>query len=207
MISDILPSFNTFPPVKLPDFNNIVSFVSQIFSSQLIMFSFSDTSLHFLLREACSSFVTCAKMEITTHGFEYCVAMSTKFIHIKTVNLFLIPGCITVFNSAFWELWLKIRHEHVLKCSQFIGARTCSEMLSIYWCELWILRICVELPSCVKTSWHFLTQWKWIELTSINTHDRFTYDFWIPDVGLVNNCLSCEHNRRTISHVLACFIM
>ena len=100
-------------------------------------------------------------MKITSHGFVNWFTVITISINCITVYLFLFSCCYEAFNLAFWMSCLNVSHLLIFKLSRFSLRGYKTFLLSI------------ELRKSVKSCWHWLTHWKGIQLTGIDSYYCF----------------------------------
>ena len=111
------------PPFALPHFNDLVTFLLYIVSSQCIELSLFATTLTIFFSERGTQLLTGTEVVKATHGFKHSVATRTKPVNTEAVNFLLSACCKEDLYSTFRSCSLKIRHDHTFKAAGLLLSR------------------------------------------------------------------------------------
>ena len=123
MLFNSVGCFVESPPIALPHFNNLETFLLYLVSSQCIDLSLLAIASNILFNERRTQLLTGTEVVKATHGFKHSVAMRTKPINTEGVNFLLSACCEEAFNFTIRSCTLKFRHDHIFKAAGLVLSR------------------------------------------------------------------------------------
>ena len=178
-----------FPLIALPYFNNLVSFLLDIFFAHLVLFPLFYPFHIFVVSQWRASLSTWTVVEITNHCFKDSATMVKNSINTKAINLLLSTSCNIAFNLTFRTSLSKRRNDHVFE-------RTC-----FFLSRHEFLRFSVIVPSCIQFSRHWFTHRIGIEFCCLYADNWLAQIRWFADKSFVTHSFACKDNGGTTNHI------